>query len=115
MGELPPALPAAAAEACRSWKVLSLLLAIALAMPGDIMTIGKDKSSLSQKVSSPDKFSVPFVLCFVSGLLKLGKLQPEIKYEPIQYKCMYLFCGIGKLSSVNPGQWHFIISSCSSR
>lgn len=84
-------------------------------MPGDVASVGKDESSVSQKTLSQNNFSVLFVLCSVSGLLKLGKLQPEIKYEPIQYKCVYIFCGIGKLSSVNPGHWHFIIYSCSSR
>lgn len=78
-------------------------LAIAVAMPGDVVSVGKDKSSVSQKIPSPDTFLVPFVLCFVSGLLKLGKLWPEIKYEPVPYNCVYLFCGVGRLSSVNPG------------
>lgn len=93
----------------------ALLLGITLAVPGDVVSVGKDESSVSQKMSSPDNFSVPFALCFVSGLAKLGKLQPAMKYEPIQHKCMYLFCGMGRLGSVNPGHWHFIISSCSSR
>lgn len=42
----------------------------------DILAGGRGESSITQKISPPDHFSVPFVLCFISGL---GKLQPEIK------------------------------------
>lgn len=54
------------------------------------MSVGKDESFVSQKIPSPDNVSVPFVLCFVSGVLKLGKLEPEIKMNPFNINvCIY--------------------------
>lgn len=114
MRQVPTALPGAG---CRSPIAAGRCSALGSCFSdvGDVASVGKEESSVSQKISSSDNFSVPFVLCFVSGLFKLGKLRPEIKYELIQYECTYLSCGIGRLSSVNSGYWHFIISSCSSR
>lgn len=54
----------------------------------DVLAGGRGEFSATQKISPPDHFPVPFVLCFILGL---GKLQPEIKEEPTQYKCIYLF------------------------
>lgn len=53
----------------------ALLLALAGAGSGTSWQ-EEEASPLLLRKSPPDNFSVPFVLCFISGL---GKLQPEIK------------------------------------
>lgn len=59
-------------------------------MPGDVASVGKGESSVSQKTLSQNNFSVLFVLCSVSGLLKLGKLQPEINMNLFNMNvCIY--------------------------